>query len=592
MGDFENKKSSNGFTMKLWRGERMCLLAFDVQDPEPDFVGFAIECKEPGAADFKPLKNRLAFSYDGPAAQAVTGARKFDSTESPFQKFRWLHFPNDPRPGNYVYRATKMHMPKDDAPLKTGVSLSLPINLDPVTYHDFLDIGFTRNFASSQAFLDRVKAAGGAVNTIGAKIIPSAADDGLRFKKMPGDIYQWLGFEACDQIFNFLNEAVKDKKVELDVFAYDLNEPDIVELLKKMGPRLRVIIDDSSSTKEGVTSGHGVPGSAESQAAKKLAASAGKKNVKRLHFSGLQHNKVFIAKRNGVPFEVLSGSTNFSFRGLYIQANNILVFSDANIAGYYGKVFELAFNDAGAFKKSPLAAKWHAVTKAPQPPIQICFSPHTSSDLSLCPVQAAIEQADSSVLYSVAFLNQIKSGPTKSAFDRLMQRPVFSYGVVDKKGGLEVQKPDGSIGMVDFAYLAANAPEPFKSEWSSGKGINVHHKFVVTDFSLPTAKVFTGSSNFAPSGEEKNGDNLIMICDPKIATSYAIEALRVFDHLHFRSRMKDAGSGGKKKKPAKGKKADTLVLKKPKKISGKPPWFEEYYVKDSQKEKDRLLFSA
>jgi hypothetical protein len=28
-----------------------------------------------------------------------------------------------------------------------------------------------------------------------------------------------------------------------------------------------------------------------------------------------------------------------------------------------------------------------------------------------------------------------------------------------------------------------------------------------------------------------------MIEDPKIATAYAIEALRVFDHLHFRSTL-------------------------------------------------------
>jgi hypothetical protein len=133
--------------------------------------------------------------------------------------------------------------------------------------------------------------------------------------------------------------------------------------------------------------------------------------------------------------------------------------------------------------------------------VSFCFSPHKDSDLSLNPVRGAIDGANSSVLYAIAFLNQIKSGPTKEALDRLMTRPVFSYGVVDKSGGLEVRKPDGSTGLVDFEYLAAHAPEPFRSEWSGGKGINVHHKFVVTDFNQKTAKVFTGSSNLAPSGE-------------------------------------------------------------------------------------------
>ena len=75
----------------------------------------------------------------------------------------------------------------------------------------------------------------------------------------------------------------------------------------------------------------------------------------------------------------------------------------------------------------------------------------------------------------------------------------------------------------------------FKSEWSGGKGIHEHHKFVVTDFSMPTAKVFTGSSTLSPSGETNNGDNLAMIEDQRFRTSYAIKALRVFDHFHFLS---------------------------------------------------------
>src|SRR6188768_4095878 len=57
---FENRASTQGFTVKLWRGERMCLIGFDVTNPEPDFVGFAIECKQPGDHDFHPLLNRLA----------------------------------------------------------------------------------------------------------------------------------------------------------------------------------------------------------------------------------------------------------------------------------------------------------------------------------------------------------------------------------------------------------------------------------------------------------------------------------------------------------------------------------------------------
>jgi hypothetical protein len=588
LSDFENADTKPGLSMKLWRGERMCLIGFDVPAPAPaDLVGFAIECRAPGRRKFEPLKNRLAFSYDEPITTAVTGARKYPSTQAPFQKFRWIDFPFEPRPGNYLYRGTAMHMPSDGK-LEPGTSIDLGVSLAPVTYDGFIDVGFTRGFASSQAFRDKFPEDAN-TDEIGRTIIPSDADAGLAFTKAkaPKAIYDWLGFEAYDLIFSFLDDVVADPTVTLDVLAYDLNEPDIVGRLERLGKRLRVIIDDSTTTKKGVLTGHGAADSAESQAATRLQVSAGASNVHRTHFDNLQHHKVLIARRNGVPFKVLAGSTNFSFRGIYIQSNNVLVFDDPSVAGLFGNVFDAAFENPAGFASDQLAAKWHTLQDPGRPPLHFCFSPHTSSDISLNPVRGAIEQASSSVLYAVAFLSQIKSGPTKEAFDRLINRPVFSYGITDKRGQLQLQKPDGSVGLVDFDYLADNAPEPFKSEWSGGKGINVHHKFVVTDFSLPTAKVFTGSSNLAPSGEKGNGDHLILIEDRKIAVAYAIEALRAFDHLHFRDRMKAAGTrprGGKAKR-------DSLKLRKPRAISGEPAWFEDSYVTGSQKERDRLLFA-
>ena len=51
------------FTLKLHRGDGMTLLAMDwkVGKPPQDFVGFAIEYKEPKGDRFYALKNRLGF---------------------------------------------------------------------------------------------------------------------------------------------------------------------------------------------------------------------------------------------------------------------------------------------------------------------------------------------------------------------------------------------------------------------------------------------------------------------------------------------------------------------------------------------------
>lgn len=585
MSDFTNQVEKDGFKLKLWRGERMTLLGFDVETPEPDFVGFAIECQAPQDSNYVPLRNRIAFSYDRPATEAVNGFRNFDSRDAPFQKFRWIHFPYNPRDGVYKYRVTKRHMPTDGR-LVSGTSLALDIRLEQITYEGLIDIGFTRNFASSQAYVEQFGNE--------ESIIPSESQNGLKFKKSElrnasgVSVYEWLGFEAYQHIFRFLDDAFKDKELTLDVMAYDLNEPDIVESLERFGDRLRVIIDDSVDYEKGEKTGHGVPSSPESMAAKRLRATAGAQAVRRTHFKNLQHNKVFITRRAGAPQRALCGSTNFTFRGIYIQANNVLVFHDPKAAGLFADMFDLAFEDPDEFRSNEFSKTWHAVHNPGKPSIHVCFSPHSETDLSLNPIRAAIDQATSSVFYSVAFLSQMKSGPTIEAFQRLMSRPVFSYGTVDKRGSLELRKPDGSIGVVDFAYLARKAPEPFASEWSGGKGRNIHHKFVVTDFSLPSAKVFTGSSNFSPSGEKGNGDHLIMIEDRKVAAAYAIEAARVFDHLQFRNRMRDVfgKSDGKRKSPTK------IFLAKPTTISGKPAWFEKYYRESSQTQRDRLLFST
>jgi len=570
--------SSGDLSLKLWRGERMCLVGMDVNDPADDFVGFAIEVKAPGASGFVPLNNRLAFSYDKPLKQAVTGARWYSSLDAPFQKFRWIDFPNDPKGGNYQYRVTEMHMPSDGKLVK-GTSVSAAITLDPTDYQGFLDVGFTRNFASSQAYADRYKN--------NPNIIPAKPDAGLKFKKVTGDVYEWLGFEAYGLIFGILDEVLANKNLSLDVFAYDLNEADFVNKLEKLGKRLRIVIDNSGS--------HAPSTSAESQAAKRLMASAGAENVKRMKFIKLQHNKVLIVKSGGQAQKVLFGSTNFSFRGLYIQANNALVAYAPQAAQLFEEYFNLTFANAGKpaqkwYESEAMSQKWLPVTVAGKPSLKFCFSPHKDTGLSMNPVGQAIAGAKSSVFFSIAFLYQTKSGPVRQAIDKLMKSNVFSYGISDKPGKLQLFKPDKSMGLVDFAFLAKVTPAPFNKEWSGGAGIHQHDKFVVTDFNLPTAQVFTGSSNLAPSGEQGNGDNLVCIQDQKVATSYAIEALRIFDHLHFRVRMQKGQAPKKGKGAAKGG-GDTLTLQKPTKISGKPARFAGFYQKGSQAASDRALFS-
>jgi phosphatidylserine/phosphatidylglycerophosphate/cardiolipin synthase-like enzyme len=559
--------SGGSLTIKLWRGERMCLIGMDVKDPEPDFVGFSIEVKNPTASAFTPLRNRIAFTYP-PGTPKVTGNKQFSSREAPFQKFRWVHFPQNPAAGEYSYRVTKWHMLADGKSLKQGDTATAKIELDSASYSNYLNIGFTRGYTSSQAFTEK----------FGNRpdFLPTKSADGPAFdkSKAPTGAYQWLGFETYDLIFGILNDlttkpAFKDH--HLDVLAYDLDEPDIISAFAKLKSRLRIVIDNSKDH---------LAGSSANQAAATLIASAGKSNVKRTHFKRLQHNKVLLVKdAHGKAIKVLFGSTNFSFNGLYTQANNTIVLEDPTAASLFQDAFNQAWT-APAKLASAIGSQWHAATQPGKPPIQFCFSPHSTAQMSLTPVADAIDKAKTSVFFAIAFLYMDADGIIGQAIRHLAEKKLFSYGASEQDNKLTVTKPDGSLGIVDFAYLAANTPKPFDQEWRS-PGIHIHNKFVVTDFNLPTATVFTGSSNLSDGGEESNGDNLVMIHDQRIATAYAIQAVAIFDHLHFAVAMKAADN-----------KPEVITLQKPKAISGaKTSWFDRFYVANSQLEQDRLLFS-
>lgn len=557
--DFESKTTFQGLTFKVYRGEGAALLAFDLAPDlaTPDFVGFSIEVRYPGADHWGVLHNRLHFDYPPTPEQP----RSFPSTEAPFQKFRWIHVPSEILPGVFRYRVTACYMGADGT-LSKGVSLENQVSLEAQTISDFVNIGFTRGFASSQAYGDRFNNE--------TRILPppgSAPRAYLDLDMAPFERnYAWLGFEARQLILNVLDQVANDPELTLDALIYESKEPDILRRLEGLGPRLRAIIDDHGD--------QGAADSCESLSAARLTAAGAQ--IQRLHFSSQQHNKVLIVRRAGEAIRVLGGSTNFALRGLYIQANNVLLFDDATVAGKFAEVFDAYWSAPTTFRKHPLSQQWWVVRDQPGSKVSLCFAPHADSALSLDPIATSIEQATSSVLYSIVFLSLI-NGKVRDALDALMQRSLFSYGVAQRTGKLAVRKPDGSVGLLPFGYLASNVPAPFKAEWSGNAGNMVHNKFVVTDFNGANPTVYTGSSNLAGGGEKNNGDHLIRIEDRKIAVVYAIEALRLFDHFHFRVNASKPGA------------LQTLRLAKPP-AAGQKTWFDAYYSPGHVKARDRELF--
>jgi hypothetical protein len=565
--EIEGQNDQALFTLKVHRGEGMALLAMNWKNgtPPDDFVGFAIEYMEPGGDRFFALKNRLSFAD----AQGKVVPKSTSTMLAPLQKFRWIHFPpNAELDGDFQYRVKPVFMDAQDQ-LSYGESQSVAIQLKRQTYENVLNVAFTRGFVSSQAFVDRF-AAFGDVSTM----LPAKADDGLTFKPThpkEEEALAWMGFEARSAILNLLDSAIEDVSAQVKVVAYDLNMPEMVGRLEKLGDRLSIIIDNSA--------GHGDADSAETQAAAILNTSSGGK-MKRQHMGQLQHNKTIVVNGDKVKAAVC-GSTNFSWRGFYIQANNAMVVYGAKAIQPFLDAFDhyWKYDKVKDFGQTG-SAVWNDLSLSGID-AKIAFSPHISDNALLGDVASDMETGTtSSLFYSLAFLYQTE-GPIKDAITKLTDdSSLFVYGISDRKiGGLDLHKPDGNVAPVYPSQISKDLPEPFKSEPTGGGGIRMHHKFVVIDFDKPTARVYFGSYNFSGTADLKNGENLVLVRDRKVAVSYMIEALHIFDHYHFRVTQKESKAAKK-----------VLSLLKPPRNEGDEAWWAGFY-RDERKIRDRELFA-
>jgi phosphatidylserine/phosphatidylglycerophosphate/cardiolipin synthase-like enzyme len=554
------------FTLKIFRGEGMALLGMNWREGEPpnNFVGFEIQYAEPGSTTFFALKNRLNFlDKDG---NVVVG--KAPTTTAPIQLFRWAHFPfHAGLKGLYTYKVTPVFMDGHGVLTYGEVQLAA-ISLANETYPGELNVAFTRGFVSSQAFIGF--APDGKTDTL----LPTKADKGLTFKATAQNAetaLTWMGFEARAAILQLLKDAVDDEDAQVRVTAYDLNEPIIVDLLVKMGTRLQIIIDDSGT--------HGDKDSAESQAEELLVASAGRANVQRQHVGGLQHNKTIAV--GGKVLKAVGGSTNFSWRGLYVQNNNAVILTGQTAVDLFFEDFENLFNNPnkpGKFAATN-SANWNDL-KLPSVKAKIAFSPHNDKNAVLAGITKDIDATQSSLLFSLAFLYQTPGPLLNTINNKANTQGIFVYGISDKKvGGIDIKSPTGNKPATFPARLLKNVPQPFKEEASGGGGVRMHHKFVVIDFDKPEARVYLGSYNFSVAADQANGENLIMIQDRRVAVSYMVEALVMFDHYDFRNAIKIAEQKDQK-----------IYLKTPPTEAGTDPWWKPFFT-NPQKISDRLLFS-
>src|SRR5256885_7672415 len=201
---------------------------------------------------------------------------------------------------------------------------------------------------------------------------------------------------------------------------------------------------------------------------KRLKKSAGKDNVKRQHMKSLQHNKMIIVD-SPTTKKVVFGSTNLSWRGLYVQANNAFVVEGAKAVELAVAAFDNYFDNEKTFTKTDSAELVSLGVKNID--ARVAFSPHSKSNSLLDQIGEDIGNTTSCLFYSLAFL-AITPGVIKETIKKVSKKPgIFVYGIADKKvGGIDLQMPNGNIAPVFSSALDKNVPAPFNKEPTGGGG--------------------------------------------------------------------------------------------------------------------------
>src|SRR5664279_2208238 len=332
-----DRVSSNGLTVAAYAGDGDVLLAFSLDDSvlkQSDLAGFSIQCTPPAGQSFY-LQNRINFTQ--PVTSTTPPQHPWTSSQdAPFQKFHWVHFPPDVAPGDVKYKGTARYC--RGTALVDGPSGEVTVQLIKPQTGNF-ELGLTRAYVSSQAYVAKFQ-------NKDIRPQPKTLDyDTTSYQPQ----YEWLGFHARKMVFDLLKECVSDDSISVDMFAYDFDEPDILKMCESLGSRLRIFLDNAP-----LHTGTAL----EVQVHERLVKSAGAANVKQGHFKRFAHDKIIIQKKNGKATKVLTGSANFSVRGLYVQANNVMLFSDPKVADQYAQVFESVFQDMSGYVKTALASQW------------------------------------------------------------------------------------------------------------------------------------------------------------------------------------------------------------------------------------------
>jgi PLD-like domain len=493
-------QSANGLTLAVYAGTTGAALAWDLDDDRRDgMLGFAIKRyggKHPRGAW---LQGGIGF----PTQQHKPG-RFLNTHRAPIQAFRWGDYTVQPAT-EYRYELVPMYGAPDD--LKPGPSVTASVTTEPLQQGAH-SIAFNRAVAASQAYSARFR------------------------DKDPHDnaaARSWLSRGLEEFLTSFIERA--DGQTALDVVIYEYELETIRQALQaaaERGATVRLVFHAGTKPADEQTPLNKANVEADGWPAAEL-----RPRVTR----NICHDKTIVLSRlrNGTrePQAVLTGSTNWTFNGLYYQANVAHVVDSTDVAAQYLAVFEQLF--AGATQadmrgwlsaNNPLAAGDEAA-------IEVLFSPRRDRG-DLDHYVALVNTAQRSLIFATAF--ELDDALLDALAGANGARRILRYGLQNSASRVTGYNRELARTFTATGRLTS-APDHFLRESAHGQlgNILVHAKIILLDFDTPQPTLITGSANYSWSSSHANDENTLVVRrDTRVADIYLCELLRLFDHYRFR----------------------------------------------------------
>lgn len=465
------------------------------------------------------------------------------STEWPIQRFTWADLAV--RPGQEIaYRVVPMVgepgklQPAEDQ----ATDWTEPVTITGST-KDNIAAYFNRGIVSAQWLSRRL-----------------GAGDELAQKKALGeaiaepgnDIRNFLAGELRTALLQFLADADTDG-AELYAALFELNDPELLAGLGKLGGRAHVVLANGATKKRGED---------ENEVARAALREAGVEVHDRMLRSGhLGHNKfVVTCKPDGTPHRVWTGSTNWTTTGLCTQANNALVVESEAVGAEFKAQWERLRDAGGEFPDELVESNGKPrKSKVGGSEVHTWFTP-VLEGVELEDARELIDGAKRGILFLMfnpgprgSLLNDIveRNSPASPTYDP----DLYVHGVLNQdpsttKNPIVGLFQRGRFQPADFDItlpgeiddrLGFWTPEIDKAE---GAHAIVHSKVVVVDAFTDDPVVITGSHNLGPRASTSNDENLLIVrgC-PDLAADYAINIMAIYTQFRWRSLRRRSRKG-------------------------------------------------